>query len=63
MPLKYCLPLALPAFPNAITQKLTVSTEMRVHARHRYVEEIMNMEAAIIKEWEAFLPEAKAIAL
>ena len=33
------------------------------HTCISYVKEIMNMEQLIIKEWEAFLPEAKAIAL
>jgi len=31
------------------------------HTCIQYVKEIMNMEQLIIKEWEAFLPEAKAI--
>jgi sorting nexin-1/2 len=33
------------------------------HTCISYVKEIMNMEQLIIKEWEAFLPEAKAISL
>ena len=31
------------------------------HTCIQYVKEIMNMEQLIIKEWEAFLPEAKAV--